>query len=233
MQELKTKKLFYNKWPYKIETYIRGASRVHYSGPTKTILWCQGVERIDHWENEYSFWGARRNQGIDKTELAKFAKAVTPYLTRKKEIQIRCEGAHLNLFTADKSIVDNIKKDLYPWIRAITAPVDDNELQFLLDNGHKKVLCNQLPYNKYKYKVFFNTSFESAQRKNFYKWIERYDDRIDFPESVERWLLSNRTYMQDPFIYIEDEKMLSMALLYVGNNVKKVQEFIPRDKINT
>ena len=233
MQELKTKKLFYGKWPYKIEIYVKGASRVHYSGPTTTLEWCLGKKQVSYWDNEYGFWGARHSAGIDKVELGKFAIAVTPFLEMKDTLKIRCEGGHLNFFTDSKDIVDQLKQALYPWIQAITAPGSDEELAFLLDNGRRKSICNRLPHSKYKFRVYLNTNFESTQRESFYQWLLKYDDKVDFPGSTERWLTSVIYYTQDPFVYVENEKMLSMMLLYLGNHTKRVEEFILRDSINT
>lgn len=233
MRELKTKKLFYGKWPFKVETYVRGASRIHYSGPEKTLRWCLGQEDIDHWENEWGYWG-RQRPSIDKAELGKYAVAVTPFLTMKN-VKLRCEGGHLNFFTDNKDIVEEIKKALYPWVQAVTSPSSDEELSFLLDNGRKKSLCNKLPHGKYQYKVVFKNKFDVAARANFYKWLDNYGDKIDMPPQSEKWL-SNTVkyyYVQDPFVYVEDSKMLSMMLLYLGTNVKKIEEFILRDSINT
>lgn len=233
MQELKTKKLFYNKWPFKIETSITGASKVYYNGPAAVIDWTAGRTKQPHWEPDTTYWSRRHNAGIDKAELGKYAAAVAPYLYLKEGIKIRCEGSHLNFFTDDRTLVDKIKMDLKPWIKSITSPSNDEELAFLVDNGHKKVLCNALPWGMYQYKVFFKNSFETTQRMNFYTWANRYGNKIEMAFSTDSWLQNKKYYIQDPFIYVEDGKMLSMILLYLGNNVKKVQEFILRDSINT
>jgi len=233
MRELKTNKLFYNKWPFKVETYIKGASKVYYNGVYDVIEWAANRVKQPRWESDVGFWGRKHNSGIDKIELGKYALAVEPYLADRKDIKVRCEGSHLNLFTDDKDLLEKIRADLYPWIMSITSPSSDEELAFLIDNGHKKVLCNKLPWDKYQYKVFFKNSFETTQRSNFYTWTDRYGAKIEIADSTDRWLQGKKYYVQDPFIYVEDSKMLSMVLLYLGNNVKKVQEFILRNSINT
>ena len=232
MRELKTKKLFYGKWPYKVETYIKGASRVYYSGTDITLEWCLGKRKVDYWENEYGFWGHRHNIKIDKVDLAKYTVAVKPFIDLKKELKIRCEGGALNFFTDNKDLVDQMRQALSPWIQSITAPASDEELAFLMDNGRKKILCDMLPYDQFKFKVFIKTSLESTQRQRFYEWIDRNNSKLSWPDSTDRWLTGERHWAQDPFVYVEDDKTASMLLLYLGNHTKRVEEFILRDSIN-
>jgi hypothetical protein len=38
--------------------------------------------------------------------------------------------------------------------------------------------------------------------------------------------------MQSPFVYVSNEKTLSMAGLYLSGHIKRVQEFVLRDNIS-
>jgi hypothetical protein len=39
--------------------------------------------------------------------------------------------------------------------------------------------------------------------------------------------------MQSPFMYVEDDKTLAMIGLFLGSNIKKVEEFILRSSISS
>jgi enoyl-[acyl-carrier protein] reductase I len=43
------------------------------------------------------------------------------------------------------------------WVKKISGPTTQEELEFLLSNGHKKILCDTYPKEMYKYRVFFKS----------------------------------------------------------------------------
>jgi hypothetical protein len=102
-----------------------------------------------------------------------------------------------------------------------------------MDNGPKKVLCTQYPHGKFKYKVFLDLNFETGSRLKFLEWIKKYPDNMKISTTIEKWLGGKRHWIQDPFLYVSDDKNLSMVLLYLGGNHKKVHEFILKSSINT
>jgi hypothetical protein len=171
------------------------------------------------------------DSAINKVELEKFANSVK--LLPKENIQIRCEGHRFHIFMADKNLLEEIQELFDQWIHCITAPETDKEYEFLLDNGHKKVLCKDYPYGRYHYKIYIRENTSANIRESFLKWIKKYDTKIDTANRTENWLGGSVRYIQDPYIYVEDSKTLTMTLLFLGNQVKKVQEFILRDDINT
>jgi len=225
IRKLASSKLFYNKWPFKVECILYGASRVVRSGPASVRDWCTtgGSLRVTHWD--------QRN--IDKAKLLAFTNAVAPFLDRKDDIKIRTEGSHFNLFCLDKTVLDEIDAALLPWIKTVSGPTTDEELEFLLSNGHKKILCNTLPKEKYKYRMYFKTKFPLDKRSTFMVWADKYGDKMSICGTSKDWFDGRRMYTQDPFIYIEDDKMLSMLGLYVSGYIRKVEEFIPRESILT
>ena len=65
IQKLTSSKLFYNKWPYKIECYILGASRLRWQGVETTKDFCLG-------ELTPTLWSWQSNDKLspdDKTNL--------------------------------------------------------------------------------------------------------------------------------------------------------------------
>jgi hypothetical protein len=171
------------------------------------------------------------NKVTDKDQYLRFIKSVESFIDRTDEIQIRVEGSHFNLFCKDPVVLEEIDNSLYEWVRAIRGPTSQEELEFLLSNGHKKILCDTLPYEKYKYRVYFKSRFPATNRSAFVSWADKYGDKVLVSGTSRRWLVSERHYAQDPFMYVDDDKMLSMTGMYLSGYVKKVEEFIPRSTV--
>jgi hypothetical protein len=219
IQKLKSSKLFYNKWPYKVECRQLGASRVVHSGIDVVREWCTTGKGM--------FISSTESSRLDKTVFLEFANLVVPYIGNPN-VKVRVEGSHFNLFCVDKAVLETIDSDLHKWISKISGPTTDEELAFLLNNGHKKILRDVLPKEKYKYRIYFKTKFPSDKRLSFITWADKYGDKLDISGTSKQWLLGRRHYAQDPFMYVEDDKMLSMAGMYLSGYVKKVEEFILR-----
>jgi hypothetical protein len=101
-----------------------------------------------------------------------------------------------------------------------------------MSNSSKKVICDDFPKGKYRYKIYIKTKMTVNTRERFQSWMGNYGDKFDVATSTSKWLSGNKKWVQDPFFYIEDQHMLSMVGMYLGDNVKRVEEFIPRNKIN-
>ena len=93
IKKLKLSKLFYNKWPYKVECIQPGASRIVHFGVNICKEWCLTGEGMT-----FSQYG---QQVTDRDKYLRFIKTVEPFMTQKEHIQIRVEGSHFNLFCKD------------------------------------------------------------------------------------------------------------------------------------
>ncbi len=219
IKKQKTNKLFYNKWPYKIECHIAGANKITVYGIDRVLDWCDGHLNI----------GEARH--IDKKEIQKFINLSKPFMEDQENIKIRTEGAHFNLFVKDPVLLDKIVKILRPWVWNVFEPSNEAELQFLLDNENKKVLCDLLPYDKYTYKVVMRSSKVNI-KEQFLNWSKNYsEDQIKISGQTERWLQGQYSYKQDPFFYVKDAPMLTMTRLFLGDNVRRVYEYVPRSSL--
>jgi len=226
IQKLKSSKLFYNKWPYKIACSIEGANRLTYLGADSVRLFCSGQpsDAMPHW--------MRRSKlsKEDKVELLQFTDNVEPFLTIKDQVQIRAEGRHFNLFCKDFELLETIHKALAPWIINVYGPTTKEEFDFMLDNGHKKILRDVLPKDGYRYKVYFKDLWPPNSRKEFGIWAEKFPDKISITDGSRRWVRGdNWTY--NPFMYVKDDKTLSMVGLMISGHVRKVEEFILRENL--
>lgn len=224
MQVKTIKKLFWSKYPFKIECRILGASHIVRQGIQRCLVICNNDKMA--FGTSYR-WG---HASVDKVELALFIKAVKPFLD--KEVKVRAEGSHYNIFCKDLDLYKEMKKKLYKWITFVYEPENEEVLSFMLSNGPRKVVVKQLPKEKYKYKITMKYNMPLDARKNFIKWTEKYDPGIfDVSRSSKAWMEGAKMYAQDPFFYIQDNSVLTLTSLYLGNNIKKIEEFVLADTI--
>jgi hypothetical protein len=220
LKKLKVNKLFYNKWPYKVECLVTAANRVVRYGIQPTLDFCDGkIVNLGY-----------NKTLVDKDKLRAFTNSVIPYLDRKEEIQIRAEGSKFCLFCKDPSVYNSIVKDLSTWIYTVSEPESVDQMKFLLDNENKRVLCDAIPYEKYVYKVVMRNVAPSI-KEHFHGWAQKYNDDIKISPTTEKWMTGHYQYKQDPFFYVKDSKMLTMTHLFLGNNIRKVYEYVTRDSI--
>lgn len=231
MKKLKTNKLFYNKWTHRVACHISGGNRIKYNGLDTVRTWCLGKEAWDSYDRHpIKFYGFYQHKPfINKESLLHFCNAVEPFLNNT-EIKIRVEGSHFTLYCRDHELFDKMIDRLEDWIAEITCPETAEDHKFLLSNNNKKVLCDYLPHHKFKYKVLFKTYSTDAAKhtiKSFFESKDRSSYRIS--KTTVKWLNGECFYVQDPFIYMVDDKNLSFLLLAAGNNIKRIDEFVVRN----
>ena len=224
LRTLQTSKLFYKKWPYKIECWGRNFWMVKRFDIDKVVEYCQ--KRAKAGLNAY--WDYKQLGAEDKGRLLAFTRAMEPYLDQ--DLQIRVEGNTYNIYCKDTALYNALKKDLREYIIEVHEPASMAEVDFLNDNGHKKVLCNKIPFNKYKYKVYFSPNCKPDVRARFESWIHNYNEKVRIPPGTVYWFVKG--WRQSPYIYVEDSGTLAMIGLFMGQDVKKVEEHIPRSSIN-
>ena len=189
-----------------------------------------GADDVRKWaRGEIQTW--HKSTSHEKDEVIKFLNAIEPYLD--KDIQVRAEGAHFNFFCKDRALNDAIIRDVDDWLKAAYGPETDEELTFMLSSGRKKLVCSNFPYDKYRYKINFKTNMSIDSRTSFLEWAKKYNSKISIADSTSRWLAGITAYVQAPFMYVEDDKTLAMFGLFLGNNIRVVEEFILRSSINT
>lgn len=216
-----TSKLFYQKWAYKIDCICPGSYMIKRQGVARTLAYC--LEPQDH----YDPW--RRH--VDKKRLMLFLTDVEQFIDRK-DLQIRTESGHFTIFCSDPALFKSLKLKLDHWIREIWEPGNEVERDFIVDNGSKKVLCNELPYSIYNYRVFLRNNISVNTKESFQKWQKNYIGKIGIPKGVQKWLISGQVWASSPYIYVSDSATLSMVGLFLGNSVLRVEQFIPRSSIN-
>ena len=106
MQKLSTNKLFFGKWPYKIECSVQGSNLIRLRG----IEWVKKFCTDDQFYKPPKVSFRTHFETIKKDRLLKFVDAVEPFLD--KEIKIRAEGSTFNFYTNDALLVNDLEQAL-------------------------------------------------------------------------------------------------------------------------
>ena len=122
---LKTRKLFYNKWPYKIDIQLRKVNYVIRLGIDRTNAWLNGSD------TDKFIW-----RDASKPDIEEFVKKYQS-LTGL-DLQIRTEGSKISVFLKDAVLVDKVVDLFSKWVTTITEPSSDQEYNFLMSNSSKK-----------------------------------------------------------------------------------------------
>ena len=219
IKKLTTSKLFFGRWPYKVETCLKGTSLIKRWGIDDTRLWCDGL--LNQQFDQYTYY-----KNIYRDELKDYINLLEPFIG--PNLQMRSEYHNLNFYTDDQTIFKGLQRELKPWVRGISEPNGD-DLEFLINNSSKMVLCKELPYGKFKHKVYIKTSMPESNRRGFLEWLSNYSGKVKSSGGSVGWILGQKPYFQNPFVYVEDEKTLAMVGLYLGNYARKTQEFVVRN----
>ncbi len=218
MKVYQTKRLFFKKFLYKVETKCLGASMVKRCGLDEALKFCN-----DHTSQKLFY---KNYTATNKKELKKFITAIEPFL--KKEIQLRAEMNTLTFFLNDKKEYDQLIKVARSWIYSITEPASNEDIENL-QSKNSLVLCDKLPHDKFKYRIYLKYQMPAHMRLKFLEWAENYTDHLKISKKTQRWLQNGEPYLQDPFLYINTQPNLLMVSLFLGEYRRTTQEFVLRD----
>jgi hypothetical protein len=213
IQKQKSSKLFYKKYPFKIECLCAGAHKLS----------------SYYYKNSGDLLFNKTDKPEDRKKIKEFSEK-TKFLSSMSDLRIRTEGVHFNIFCMNFEQVEHIEKELSPWISAIRGPTSKEELEFLLENGPKKILCDRLPRKIFKYRIYFKNKFPLDKRQQFFQWVEKNNDKVSLSYTSKRWMRGERSWAQDPFGYVKDDKSLSMIGLQLSGFVKSIDEFVERNQ---
>lgn len=221
-----TSKLFYKRWIYKVVVTCGGINHLHRRGIeyVRTIVPSKS----------FSTWsGVHYTQTIfdHKDELIKIGLFLETALA-DKEYQVRAEGHNACIFTNDRQLVTSIELGLPNHVTEIYTPVDDLHATFLMQNKNK-VICKEYPHENYRFKIHFkNGEINQTFTKNFLNWANNYGDKIHIPKGTTRMLDgTSHNYFYGQYYYAKDDKIASMAMMFMGHYLNKVEEFVLKSEV--
>lgn len=216
--KLKSNKLFYSKWPYKISCVIKGAWII------RALKF-----NIDNEKNIINNIYIQRNN-VNVDELINFLNRTKDFL-KNENVKIRIHSSCIDFYFLTKAESDNFITVSQKYISCITEPENDNHLKFLLENQDYNI-CNKLPHGKYKFKVIFKDMPDSV-RTQLISWAEKYsNDDIYIIKSTRNHFKSLKHHYGTHYFYVKDRPMITMINLIAGGYVSKTEEFRTKNSIN-
>jgi hypothetical protein len=216
-----TDRLFYGKYPYKIDFDLHGA----------TLIRDRGFEWAKEFALDPNLRDPYQRKAVDRTKLKNFLEVLEPYLQTAEPFQYRIEMGRFTYFSKNVDDIDELSKKLDWCCVAVWKPSDQTQLDFLVSNK-RKVLRDMIPYGKYRFKVVLKPSIPASNRAQFVAWVDNYtEDDVKMSKGTRSWLVSGRTFFQHPFFYIADAKMLTFASIFLSNHVSVIYEYVPRHAV--
>ena len=219
MKFQKTKKLYYGKYPYKIELRVPGSYMIR----------DRNAEEIKNQTPSKNYYRFKKFSEQNHKNLVKFIDTAGDLLTNKK-IKSRCESDTISFYSEEYSIHEAIHKKLSEWVIVVTEPENNASLKKLTEKKHI-VLCRSIPYGKFQYRVHLNPYMPREDRVKFHKWLDNYKKYIGISTNCKEWLEGNYSWMNSPVINIQDNKHLAFIQLYLGKNLKKTEHYIVRSTL--
>ena len=221
-----TAKLFYKRWIYKVVVTCGGINHLHRRG-------IEFVREIVP-NKSYSTWsGVHYTQTVfdHKDQLIKIGLFLESAL-EGKEYQIRAEGYNACIFTNDLQLVERLKSGLFTYVTEVHAPINDAHAAFLKSNKNK-VICDEYPHENYKFKIHFkNGEIKEPFTTNFLNWANNYGDKIHIPKGTTKMLKGqSHNYFYGQYYYAKDDKIASMAMMFMGHHLNKVEEFVLKSEV--
>jgi hypothetical protein len=216
-----TNKLFYKKWLYKISA---SSENVNY---VKRCTYTTLRSMIDY-PSSYSRFTTDHVHNLIRVKM-KLESWKNTF-----EFHSRAEGSTISFFTNDYKFIVEVKSYFKKSITEIVEPESVDTAKLLTDNVNV-VICEKLPKNNQRYKVYLNGkySINADLAMNFYNWAVKYDQKIDIPYGLKNSLVSNRNFKPyGYYFYTSDDKILSMALMFLGKHVQTTEKFLLKSELN-
>lgn len=206
-----TKKLFYDKFVYKISVITKLASNFRGGDIDATQYSISHlVQEMEYRGETERLMGHRWNASTVSIQEIRRDLATAHLIAGLKDYFVRVEGDILSLYTNDESVIDTVSElyeDRYS-IREVWRPENDKIKEFLLANP-KKIIR---PEYSHKYKVTVNSIPDVTAFKD---WAEKLPKLKVMPKN---------NYVIGGYFYVADEKTLSLCRLFLGDRIRRVDE---------
>lgn len=136
---------------------------------------------------------------------------------------LRCEQRKVGIFSNDDTWLKHVSKKLN-CVSDFYEPADITA-DILLKN--KNIIIKNTSF-AYEFKV---TLGGNAMDYNFYNWAKDNADKIRVsPGLMTR--LSQRGYVSGKYLYLRDEKVLTLAMLFLSGNITRVDRIVIKQDVD-
>lgn len=210
MQYKETTKLYQGKYQHRIVLVCYGAGMFR-GGNLNTIF--KRLSEVEVGPPSYSWQTYPPPVPVRNQADLNYLFDVYSCLSRMEDFTVRVENPWLSIYTNDEKDIRALRLIDSTRVKAIYQPAAQ------LEEG---VCVSSLPYD---FKVFVKPN--DAGHDSFIEWAES-NDNIKLTKSVVHSLKGFRRSNQSYF-YVSGDKNLTMARIYLGGLVKRVDRIVRRD----
>jgi len=204
-----TKKLFFNKFLFKVTLFCPGSRAVVSVGPDVESVKNYILHRT-YIYNNYTY----RPITEDRLKLADTNQL--DYLLQVKrqkgdKVKIRCEEPYIDLYCLHEQDLYDILKDC-PGINErllhVWTPKNDKFQNVLL--GGNIIMAKDF---EFKYKIILKNKCDFSTRQALYKYLLNWGDQVKIPPGVVRNLTSSYSYGEKYFYAMDKDVVLAIGLI--------------------
>jgi hypothetical protein len=209
MYSKKTKKLFFDRYLYKVA--VRTPLALHFRGndleSTRRKIDAIRNKMTHHNETE-TYVGHSWNRTRVSLDTVNRDLATIVLLESQEDCVIRVESTTLSVYSNDESVVDTMTDIYNKWdVYEVSRPENDKIKDFLLANP-KAILREEFSH---KYKVTVNPLDDSSA---FKQWAK----------NLPKIKVMRNDYRLGGYFYVADLKTLSMCRLFLSDKIRRVDE---------
>lgn len=226
MKQYSTKKLFFAEYLYKLtfRNELNNIFSTRYHDNKNLSHARQELDRLtgDYRNGKTLKKSAWRSQVPISTSDYQDAMKIYAALKQSHGHRLRIDYSTITIFSNDKEMLVGLADKLVA-ATEFYQPDDDN-IDFLLNTANV-IIVEKSP--KFAFKVTFSYK---AIDTSFADWLENNTDK----SSVGPRALDNirNGYPHCVYIYVRDERVLTIVQLLVGSNIQKVERLVTRDDID-
>jgi len=214
VKSLKTTKLFYKHWPYKITVDLEMAYLTRNMSLRTIIATREDIQVSNRYLKVVEFFDLINELKGD-------------------DIKRRCDYSTVSLYAKNhdtySKIVNSLKEE---FSITVTEPSNTSELD-IIESDHDVILCDKLPLNKYQYKISFREMLPN-DRPKFAEWLSKYDENsLRVPNGFRTYLKKTYTSWGTHYVYAVDQNMATLVALAASGHAKRIQRYTVRADINT
>lgn len=204
----KTKKLFFDRYLYKIavSTPLASSFRGNDMDKTRSAIDSYKDVMLRDGSTETLVGHTWHRVQVRLDEVYRDL-AFTVLLETQTDATIRVEGNTLSFYTNEDTAVDTVA-ELYDYhVKEISKPANDKIKEFLLTNP-KAIIREEFSH---KYKVTINPVDDAAAFKQWAKQLPKIK-------------VMRNDYRLGGYFYVADLKTLSMCRLFLSNKIRRIDE---------
>ena len=204
----KTKKLFFDRYLYKIAVWTPLASYYRGNDTEKTRT------QLDRYTNEMLSTGRTEVYVGNSWNRSRYSLnevyrdlAMVALIESQPDSILRIEGTTLSFYTNDESAIDTVEELYDHNVKEVAKPENDKVKEFLLANP-KSILREEFTH---KYRVTINPISDSTSFK-------------DWAAQLPKIKVMRNDYRLGGYFYVADLKTLSMCRLFLADKIRRIDE---------